>query len=159
MTPARLLLTITEMLGKVDVRAEEPINRRRDRTSTITVRGAIADGLQPPDVSSAITGQLQPIIDKLPAGYSASGMRWRGCQKQLDHELRQFGVRVTCGRSAGTKLRRKMMLDQLMHVASRPMRLTLASTALVHSPYPIGRTCELSNTGCSQSKRREAVQR
>jgi hypothetical protein len=55
MTPRRLLLTITEMLGKVDVRAEEPINRRRDRTSTITVRGAIADGLQPPDVSSVIT--------------------------------------------------------------------------------------------------------
>ncbi|MDN2709831.1 efflux RND transporter permease subunit [Janthinobacterium sp. SUN118] len=56
-------------VGKVDVRAEEPIIRRRDRTPTITVRGDIADGLQPPDVSSAITKQLQPIIDKLPAGY------------------------------------------------------------------------------------------
>ena len=55
MTPRRLLLTITEMLGKVDVRAEEPIIRRRDRTPTITVRGDIANGLQPPDVSSAIT--------------------------------------------------------------------------------------------------------
>lgn len=57
-------------VGKVDVRAEEAIIRRRDRTPTITVRGDIADGLQPPDVSSAITKQLQPIIDKLPAGYS-----------------------------------------------------------------------------------------
>lgn len=27
------------------------------------------DGLQPPDVSTSIAEQLQPIIDKLPAGY------------------------------------------------------------------------------------------
>jgi multidrug efflux pump subunit AcrB len=36
---------------------------------TITVHGDIADGLQPPDVSTAITAQLQPLMDKLPAGY------------------------------------------------------------------------------------------
>lgn len=56
-------------IGKVEVSAEEPVLRRRDRMPTITVRGDIADGLQPPDVSTAITRQLQPIIDKLPAGY------------------------------------------------------------------------------------------
>jgi multidrug efflux pump subunit AcrB len=56
-------------VGKVDVRAEEPIMRRRDRMPTITVRGDIADGLQPPDVSAAISRQIQPIIDKLPGGY------------------------------------------------------------------------------------------
>ena len=56
-------------LGKVDVRMEEPVMRRRDRMPTITVRGDIAEGLQPPDVSSAIAAQLQPIIDKLPDGY------------------------------------------------------------------------------------------
>jgi multidrug efflux pump subunit AcrB len=56
-------------VGKVEVRMEEPIVRRRDRMPTITVRGDIADGLQPPDVSTAITQQLQPIIDKLPSGY------------------------------------------------------------------------------------------
>ncbi|KTC61260.1 efflux RND transporter permease subunit [Pseudomonas savastanoi] len=56
-------------IGTVDVRMEEPLMRRRDRTPTITVRGDIADGLQPPDVSTAITRQLQPIIDKLPSGY------------------------------------------------------------------------------------------
>lgn len=56
-------------LGTVDVRMEEPIMRRRDRMPTITVRGDIADGLQPPDVSAAIVGQLQPIMDKLPGGY------------------------------------------------------------------------------------------
>lgn len=56
-------------VGKVDVRMEDPILRRRDRTPTITVRGDIAEGLQPPDVSTAITQQLQPIMDKLPSGY------------------------------------------------------------------------------------------
>jgi multidrug efflux pump subunit AcrB len=56
-------------VGSVDVRLEEPIMRSRDRMPTITVRGDIAEGLQPPDVSAAITRQLQPIIDKLPSGY------------------------------------------------------------------------------------------
>ncbi|MFL6680982.1 MAG: efflux RND transporter permease subunit, partial [Burkholderiaceae bacterium] len=56
-------------VGQVDVRMEDPVIHRRDRVPTITVRGDIADGLQPPDVSVAITRQLQPIMDKLPAGY------------------------------------------------------------------------------------------
>ena len=56
-------------VGEVDVRMEEPIMRRRDRMPTITVRGDIADGLQPPDVSTAITQQLQPIMAQLPSGY------------------------------------------------------------------------------------------
>jgi len=56
-------------VGKADVRMEDPILRRRDRTPTITVRGDIAEGLQPPDVSAAITKDLQPVIEKLPDGY------------------------------------------------------------------------------------------
>ena len=56
-------------VGEIDVRMEEPIMRRRDRMPTITVRGDIADGLQPPDVSTAITRQLQPIMEQLPSGY------------------------------------------------------------------------------------------
>lgn len=56
-------------VGEVDVRMEDPILRRRDRTPTMTVRGDIAEGLQPPDVSSAIIKQLQPVVETLPAGY------------------------------------------------------------------------------------------
>ncbi|MFG6205921.1 efflux RND transporter permease subunit [Pseudomonas retamae] len=56
-------------IGKVEVRMEDPILRRRDRTPTITVRGDIAEGLQPPDVSGVIIQQLQPIIAQLPSGY------------------------------------------------------------------------------------------
>ena len=56
-------------VGKVEMRMEEPLMRRRDRVSTITVRGDIEEGLQPPEVSHVITQQLQPIIQKLPSGY------------------------------------------------------------------------------------------
>ncbi|MBW4191915.1 efflux RND transporter permease subunit [Enterobacter bugandensis] len=56
-------------IGKIEVGMEDPVLRRRDRTPTITVRGDIADNLQPPDVSVAIMKQLQPIVDTLPAGY------------------------------------------------------------------------------------------
>ena len=56
-------------IGTVEIRMEDPILRRRDRTPTITVRGDIAEGLQPPDVSTAVWKELQPIIAKLPAGY------------------------------------------------------------------------------------------
>lgn len=56
-------------VGSVDVRMEEPILRRRDRVPTITVGGDVDDALQPPDVSAAITQQLQPLIATLPPGY------------------------------------------------------------------------------------------
>lgn len=56
-------------IGKLEVRMENPILQRRDRLTTITVRGDIADGLQPPDVSTAMLEKLQPIINTLPSGY------------------------------------------------------------------------------------------
>ncbi|WP_413728562.1 efflux RND transporter permease subunit [Sodalis sp. RH19] len=56
-------------IGHVDVQMEDPVLRRRDRTPTITVRGDIAENLQPPDVSMVIMKALQPVIATLPAGY------------------------------------------------------------------------------------------
>ncbi|CAN1600456.1 efflux RND transporter permease subunit [Pseudomonas mediterranea] len=56
-------------IGSVEVRMEDPVLRRRDRTPTITVRGDIAEDLQPPDVSTKILDELQPITSTLPAGY------------------------------------------------------------------------------------------
>lgn len=56
-------------IGEVEVQMEDPVLRRRDRTPTITVRGDIAENLQPPDVSTAIMKALKPVIDTLPAGY------------------------------------------------------------------------------------------
>ncbi|MBS7777255.1 efflux RND transporter permease subunit [Acidovorax sp. CCYZU-2555] len=56
-------------VGEFSVRMEEPVMRRRDRVPTITVRGDIAEELQPPDVSAEISRLLKPIKDALPPGY------------------------------------------------------------------------------------------
>src|SRR5438045_2343438 len=58
-----------EQIGKLEVRMESPILRRRDRMPTITVRGDIDESLQPPEVSMELQRALQPITAKLPAGY------------------------------------------------------------------------------------------
>jgi multidrug efflux pump subunit AcrB len=56
-------------IGAVEIRMEDPILRRRDRTPTITVRADVAEGVQPPDVSAALSEALRPIIANLPTGY------------------------------------------------------------------------------------------
>jgi len=58
-----------DQIGKAEIRMEDPILRRRDRLTTITVRGDIDERLQPPDVSTQVQKALQPIIKTLPAGY------------------------------------------------------------------------------------------
>jgi multidrug efflux pump subunit AcrB len=58
-----------DQIGKAEIRMEDPILRRRDRLTTITVRGDIDERLQPPDVSKKVQKELQPIIKTLPAGY------------------------------------------------------------------------------------------
>jgi len=58
-----------DQIGKAEIRMEDPILRRRDRLTTITVRGDIDEGLQPPDVSTQVLKQLKPIMATLPAGY------------------------------------------------------------------------------------------
>jgi multidrug efflux pump subunit AcrB len=58
-----------DQLGRAEVRMEDPVLRRRDRLTTITVRGDVAEGLQPPDVANQVIGQIKPIVERLPAGY------------------------------------------------------------------------------------------
>ncbi|RXH57167.1 efflux RND transporter permease subunit [Granulicella sibirica] len=56
-------------IGHVEVRQEEPILKRRDRTPTITLSSDIDEAFQPPQVSAEIMQSLQPLIKSLPAGY------------------------------------------------------------------------------------------
>ena len=58
-----------DQIGKAEIRMEDPILRRRDRYTTITVRGDIAEGTQPPDVSLQLIKALEPLTKGLPAGY------------------------------------------------------------------------------------------
>jgi multidrug efflux pump subunit AcrB len=52
------------------VREEDPILKRRDRVPSITVQCDIDDALQPPQVSGEILKAIQPIVARLPDGYS-----------------------------------------------------------------------------------------
>ncbi|WP_052830861.1 efflux RND transporter permease subunit [Skermanella aerolata] len=63
------LLIPLSQIGRVEVRAEDPILRRRDRVPTITVQSDIDESLQPPQVSTEIAEALAPLIARLPAGY------------------------------------------------------------------------------------------
>ncbi len=77
--PARLdEMTLTSRMGRmvplsqighVEIRPEDPILRRRDRTPTITVQSDLDEVMQPPEVSMEIEKALAPIIARLPNGY------------------------------------------------------------------------------------------
>jgi multidrug efflux pump subunit AcrB len=54
---------------QVEIQAEDPLVKRRDRVPTITVRGDNVESTQPPDVSSAIWAKLAPLRKSLPENY------------------------------------------------------------------------------------------
>lgn len=58
-----------DQIGHSEIRFEEPIMKRRDRTPVITVRSDINEATQPPEVSQAVMEALQPLIASLPVGY------------------------------------------------------------------------------------------
>ncbi len=58
-----------DQIGHSEIRFEEPILKRRDRTPVITVRSDINEATQPPEVSQQVMKALQPLIASLPAGY------------------------------------------------------------------------------------------
>ena len=56
-------------IAHVEYSHEEPILWRINRDMSITVRGDVVDGVQPPDVTNAIWPKLQSIRDRLEPGY------------------------------------------------------------------------------------------
>jgi multidrug efflux pump subunit AcrB len=56
-------------VARIEFGHEEPILWRRNRDMSITVRGDVADGVQPPTVTNEIWPRLKPLIDRMPAGY------------------------------------------------------------------------------------------
>ncbi|MBB3298270.1 multidrug efflux pump subunit AcrB [Rhizobium sp. BK077] len=58
-----------DQIGHSEIRFEEPIMKRRDRTPVITIRSDINEASQPPEVSEQILKALQPLIASLPVGY------------------------------------------------------------------------------------------
>jgi len=58
-----------DQIGKIEVRMENPIQHRRDRLTTITVRGDIGEEFQPPEISLQVIKAIAPIVATLPSGY------------------------------------------------------------------------------------------
>jgi multidrug efflux pump subunit AcrB len=58
-----------DQIGHSEIRFEEPIMKRRDRTPVITIRSDINEATQPPEVSQQVLKALQPLIASLPVGY------------------------------------------------------------------------------------------
>ncbi|WP_299906184.1 efflux RND transporter permease subunit [uncultured Paracoccus sp.] len=58
-----------DQIGRSEIRLEEPMLKRRDRTPVITIRSDIDEATQPPEVSKQVMAALQPLIASLPAGY------------------------------------------------------------------------------------------
>jgi multidrug efflux pump subunit AcrB len=58
-----------DQVGHSEVRLEEPIMKRRDRTPVVTIRSDINEATQPPEVSKEIKTAIQPVIASLPASY------------------------------------------------------------------------------------------
>jgi multidrug efflux pump subunit AcrB len=58
-----------DQIGHSEIRFEEPILKRRDRTPIITIRSDINEANQPPEVSQQVMKALQPLIASLPVGY------------------------------------------------------------------------------------------
>ena len=56
-------------VGRVVIKEEDPILKRRDRTPTITVQSDVDDSVQPPQVTAEVLKAIQPIMQKLPEGY------------------------------------------------------------------------------------------
>src|SRR3954466_8789293 len=58
-----------DQIGRSEIRLEEPILKRRDRTPLITIRSDINEATQPPEVSKQIMRALQPLIASFPSDY------------------------------------------------------------------------------------------
>jgi multidrug efflux pump len=56
-------------IARIHYDFEDPILWRRNRDYVLTVRADVVQGVQPPDVSNAISKQLSSVIAALPAGY------------------------------------------------------------------------------------------
>jgi multidrug efflux pump subunit AcrB len=78
--PAKLLnMTLTSsdgklvplnQVGKVEIREEDPILKRRNRMPTITVQSDVDNSVQPPQVAAEVLKSIGPIMAKLPRGYA-----------------------------------------------------------------------------------------
>jgi multidrug efflux pump subunit AcrB len=109
-------------VGRIELRPEDPILRRRDRVPTITVQTDISEGAQPPQVSMEIQRGIQPIVAQLPPGYHIEvGGNMEESQKANDALAPVFPVMI-------------LLTLFVLVVQTR----TLSGMALVYITAPLG---------------------
>lgn len=62
------LVPLTQV-GRIEIRPENYILKRRDRTPVISINCDVAEDSQPPDVSAEVRKSLEAFVRNLPAGY------------------------------------------------------------------------------------------
>ena len=106
-------------IGKVEIREEDPILKRRDRLPTVAIQSDIDDALQPPQVSAEIEAKLQPIIAKLPKDYTiTAGAGIEDSQKANTALADVFPIMIAC-----------MLIVIIFQVRSIPALLMVVLTA------------------------------
>jgi len=84
-------------VGRVEIREEDPILKRRDRLPTITVESELDDALEPPQVTAEIAEAIQPIINKLPDGYKIEiGANTEESAKANTALAKVFPIMIVC---------------------------------------------------------------
>ena len=118
-------------VGRVEIREEDPILKRRDRLPTITVQSELDDALEPPQVTAEIAKAIQPIIDKLPDGYKIEvGANTEESAKANTALAKVFPIMIVC-----------MLVVIIFQVQSLP---ALAMTVLTAPLGLVGRRCSYS---------------
>jgi multidrug efflux pump len=67
-TPSGKFVPVAQV-ARVELALEEARTWRRNRLPTVTVRADVVDGVQAPDVTEQLLGQLDSLRARLPAGY------------------------------------------------------------------------------------------
>jgi multidrug efflux pump len=125
-------------VATVRLAMEPGIEWRRDRLPTVTVRGAVPDHVQSPDVTKAIYQQLASLRDNLPVGYR---IEMQGAVEESATSQNSINAKMPVMLLAIVLL----LMIQLQHVgklsvvlATGPLGLIGAAAALLIAQAPFG---------------------
>jgi multidrug efflux pump subunit AcrB len=125
-------------VAHVSLVMEPGIEWRRDRLPSMTVRGAVPDNVQSPDITNAVYNQLKPLRDALPVGYR---IEMQGAVEESATSQNSINAKMPVMLLAIVLL----LMIQLQHVgklsivlATGPLGLIGAAAALLIAGAPFG---------------------
>jgi multidrug efflux pump subunit AcrB len=125
-------------VANLNVILEPGIEWRRDRLPSITVRGVVPDGVQSPDVTTAVFAKLKPLLDSLSPGYR---IEMQGAVEESAKSQTSINEKMP----AMLLVILLLLMVQLQHfgktfmvVATGPLGMIGAATALLVFQAPFG---------------------